>query len=118
MKTFHAKAQSFTQRHKVGCQRSRRSSLRLCVNLCAFARNCFFVLLFCAFPALAQSPENNTVAQRALLRGYIETGRYTEAEAAAKHFLQKSPDAGPIRHELAETYAISGRYTDATREVQ
>ena len=49
---------------------------------------------------LAQTP-TDAVAQRALLRVYIETGRYTEAEATAKKFLLKTPDNGPVRHELA-----------------
>src|SRR6478672_12016789 len=57
------------------------------------------------------SNPNDAVAQRALLRVYIETGRYAEAEATAKRFLQKTPDAGAVRHELGETLAITGRYT-------
>jgi tetratricopeptide (TPR) repeat protein len=64
------------------------------------------------------SNSNDTVAQRALLRVYIETGRYPEAEAAAKRFLQKSADAGSVRHELAETLAITGRYTEAIAEFE
>ena len=143
MKTFHAKAQRFAQSCKERtCQ---RSSLRLCVSLGAFARNTFFVLSILSLitlSALAQSPglaelnkgdydnafkllsarlaanANDTVAQRALLRVYIETGRYAEAEAAAKRFLQKTPDAGPVRHELAETLAITGRYTEAIAEFE
>src|SRR6187200_3325490 len=50
---------------------------------------------------LASNP-NDVVAQRALLRVYIETGRYTEAETAAKRFLQKTRNAGIVRHQLAE----------------
>src|SRR5215208_5095765 len=49
---------------------------------------------------LAQTPAD-TVAQQALLRVYIETGRYADAETTAKKFLQKTPDNGPVRHELA-----------------
>ena len=145
MKQFHAKAQSFQPRRK---QRNQRSSLRLCVNLCAFARNSFYVfsiILLITFSALAQSPEvpglaelkkgdydnaykllsarvaanpNDTVAQRALLRVYLETGRYTELEATAKRFLQKSPDAGSVRHELGEALAATGRYTEAIAEFE
>jgi tetratricopeptide (TPR) repeat protein len=58
------------------------------------------------------------VAQRALLRVYIETGRYPEAEATAKRFLLKTPDNGSVRHELAETLAITGRYAEAITEFE
>jgi tetratricopeptide (TPR) repeat protein len=104
MKKFHAKKQR---------KEMRRNSLRLCVSLCAFARNCFYVFVFFTLSAHAQSPE-----PRALLHGYIETGRYAEAEATAKRFLQKSPDAGPVHHELAEVLAITGRYTEAISEFE
>ena len=85
------------------------------MHLCAFARNCFYVfgvLSLMAFSTLAQTPET------AQLRGLIETGRYAEAEATAKRLLQKSPDAGSIRHELAEVLAITGRYTEAIAEFE
>jgi tetratricopeptide (TPR) repeat protein len=104
MKTFHAK----TQRKE-----KRRNSLRPGIGLCAFARNCLYVFVFFTLSAHAQSPE-----PRALLHGYIETGRYAEAEATAKRLLQKSPDDGAVRHELAETYAITGRYTEAVAEFE
>ncbi|HEV8431749.1 MAG TPA: tetratricopeptide repeat protein [Pyrinomonadaceae bacterium] len=64
------------------------------------------------------SNPNDAVAQQALLRVYIETGRYAEAEATAKRFLQKTPDTGSVRHELAETLAITGRYTEAITEFE
>jgi tetratricopeptide (TPR) repeat protein len=64
--------------------------------------------------ALAQTPPDT----RAQLRAYIETGRYTEAEAAAKKFLLKTPDNGAVRHELAETLALTGRYTEAITEFE
>jgi tetratricopeptide (TPR) repeat protein len=66
---------------------------------------------------LVQTP-TDTVAQRALLRVYIETGRYTEAEATAKKFLVKTPDNGPVRHELGEVLAITGRHTEAITEFE
>src|SRR5215213_7332767 len=66
---------------------------------------------------LAANP-NDFVAQKALLRVYLETGRYTEAEATARKFLQKTPDAGAVRHELAETLAITGRHTEAITEFE
>ena len=64
------------------------------------------------------SNPSDIVAQRALLRVFIETGRYTEAETTAKRYLQKTPDAGPVRHELAEILAITGRYTEAITEFE
>jgi len=64
------------------------------------------------------SNPNDVVAQRALLRVFIETGRYPEAEATAKRFLLKTPDTGSVRHQLAETLAITGRYTEAIAEFE
>ncbi|HEU4932152.1 MAG TPA: tetratricopeptide repeat protein [Pyrinomonadaceae bacterium] len=64
------------------------------------------------------SNPNDALAQKALLRVYIETGRYAEAEATAKRFLQKTPDTGSVRHELAETLAITGRHTEAITEFE
>jgi len=66
---------------------------------------------------LASNP-TDAVAQQALLRVYIETGRYADAEAAAKRFLQKLPDAGAVRHQLAEVFVITGRYTEAIAEFE
>jgi tetratricopeptide (TPR) repeat protein len=63
---------------------------------------------------LAQAPD----ADRAQLRVYIETGRYAEAEAAARKSLLKTPDNGAARHELAETLALTGRYTEAITEFE
>ena len=139
--TFPAKAQR--RKEETGL----RSSLTLSLRLCAFAGKtifiCSLIVLACiqslaqqAPPGLAElkkgdyenaskllsarlaSNPNDAVAERALLRVYIETGRYTEAETAARRFLQKTPDAGPVRHELAETLAITGRYTEAIAEFQ
>jgi len=64
------------------------------------------------------SNPNDAVAQRALLRVFIETGKYAEAEATAKRFLLKTPDTGSVRHELAEALAITGRYTEAIAEFE
>ena len=61
---------------------------------------------------------NDAAAQRGVLRVYIETGRYTEAEATAKKFLLKTPENGPVHHELAEIFAITGRYTEAITEFE
>lgn len=60
----------------------------------------------------------DTDAQRGQLRVFIETGRYAEAEAAAKKFLLKTPDAGRVRHELGEVLALTGRYTEAIAEFE
>ena len=57
-------------------------------------------------------------AQRYLVRAYIETGRYAEAESSAKKFLLKTPDAGPVRHQLAEVLAATGRYAEAIIEFE
>ncbi|HEU4508766.1 MAG TPA: tetratricopeptide repeat protein [Pyrinomonadaceae bacterium] len=66
---------------------------------------------------LAVTP-NDFIAQKAVLRVYIETGRYAEAEIAAKKFLQKTPDTGAVRHELGEVLAITGRYAEAIAEFE
>jgi tetratricopeptide (TPR) repeat protein len=63
-------------------------------------------------PSLAQQPD---VAQ---LRALIETGKYTEAETTAKRLLTRTPDAGAVRHQLAEVLAITGRYTEAITEFE
>ena len=137
MKNFHAKTQRCRVKRREGASFSLRLPLHLCVFACA-------ILLF-AFGAGAQSPEtrdlaelkkgdydnafkllsarlvsnqNDAVAQKALLRVYIETGRYAEAEATAKRLLQKTPDTGSVRHELAEALAITGRYTEAIAEFE
>jgi cellulose synthase operon protein C len=66
---------------------------------------------------LASNP-NDATAQRNLLRAFIETGRYTEAETSAKKFLVKTPEAGPVRHELGEVFVATGRYTEAIAEFE
>jgi len=66
---------------------------------------------------LASTPDD-PVLQKALLRVYIETGRYAEAESTARKFLAKTPDIGPVRHELGEVLAITGRYTEAITEFE
>ena len=68
--------------------------------------------------ARLSSHPTDLVAQKALLRVYIETGRYAEAETTAKRFLTKTPDAGTVRHELGEVLAITGKYTEAIAEFE
>ncbi|HSQ24715.1 MAG TPA: tetratricopeptide repeat protein, partial [Pyrinomonadaceae bacterium] len=57
-------------------------------------------------------------AEKSLVRAYLETGRYLEAETAAKKFLLKKPAAAGVRHELAEVYASTGRYAEAITEFE
>src|SRR4030095_10442333 len=64
---------------------------------------------------LANRPNDETAATL-VVRVYIETGRYAEAEAAARKFLAKSPTAGTVRHELGEILMVTGRYADAITE--
>ena len=64
------------------------------------------------------SHPDDIASQRALLSVYYETGRYAEAEATAKRFLQKTPNTGIVRHELAEVLATTGRYNDAVTEFE
>lgn len=66
---------------------------------------------------LATNPVDLEAGQY-LLRAYNETGRYAEAEAAAKKFLLKTPDAGAVRHELAEVFVATGRYVEAISEFE
>lgn len=64
------------------------------------------------------SEPTDQVATRNLLRVYLETGRYTETESAARKFLVKNPQAGIVRHELGEALAATGRYAEAGTEFE
>ena len=66
---------------------------------------------------LTSNPTDN-VAQQALLRVFIETGRYVEAEATARRFLTKTPDTAAVRHELGEALALTGKHTEAVTEFE
>lgn len=66
---------------------------------------------------LTENPAD-AAAQKYLLRAYVETGRYAEAEGAARKFLLKWPEAGGVRHVLAEALAATGRYTEAVTEFE
>jgi tetratricopeptide (TPR) repeat protein len=70
------------------------------------------------FTAQLTSNPNDTVAETNLLRAYIETGRYADLESSAKKFLLKIPEAGAVRHELGEVFALTGRYTEAATEFE
>ncbi len=56
---------------------------------------------------------NETEAQAGLLRAYLETGKYKEAETAAKKF-----NSERAKLALAEVYAITGRYSEAIAEFE
>src|SRR3954453_7564651 len=75
--------------------------------LCILRRPLFLLFAIC-FSVCAQ-----TTPGVDYLTKDIETGRYTEAEATAKKLLLKTPDNGPVRHELAEVFSLTGRYTEA-----
>jgi tetratricopeptide (TPR) repeat protein len=133
---------------RISLAKTQKAVFLCVLRLCAFVRKRSWIGLilvaFCVF-AQSQTPEprglaelrkgdydnafkllsarlvsapNDTVAQKALLRVYIETGRYAEAEATARRFLQKTPETGAVRHELAEALAITGRYTEAITEFE
>jgi tetratricopeptide (TPR) repeat protein len=139
MKNTYSRAKA--QRRK-GRRKAFSNSLRSALRLCAFAG---VILSFFALCVLGQTPDdrglgelkrglyptalqllnarleanpNDIAAQRGVLRVYIETGRYTEGEATAKKFLLKTPENGPVHHELAEIFAITGRYTEAIAEFE
>ena len=60
----------------------------------------------------------DATSEHDLLRAFIETGRYNEAELSAKKFLLKNPEAGAVRHQLAEVLSLTGRYTEAIAEFE
>ncbi|HSE24321.1 MAG TPA: tetratricopeptide repeat protein [Pyrinomonadaceae bacterium] len=64
------------------------------------------------------SDPNDQTAQRNLTRVYLETGRFTEAETAARKFVTKNPQASSVRHELGEALAATGRYAEAAVEFE
>ncbi|HEX6624239.1 MAG TPA: tetratricopeptide repeat protein, partial [Pyrinomonadaceae bacterium] len=66
---------------------------------------------------LAKNPAD-AEAEKYLLRAYVETGRYAEAETSARKFLSKTPEAGGVRHMLGEALAATGRYAEAVREFE
>jgi len=66
---------------------------------------------------LANNP-NDAEAETNLLRAFIETGRYSDAETSAKKFLLRNAEAGTVRHQLAEVLSLTGRYTEAVTEFE
>jgi cellulose synthase operon protein C len=113
MKISPAKA----QRRKENRKEASGAPLHLPLRLCAFAGEILFLSAIIAAFAISVFPQAPNT-ERAQLRNYIETGRYTEAEATAKKLLLKTPDNGPVRHELAEVEALTGRYTEAIADFE
>jgi len=66
--------------------------------------------------ALQTNPADRQ-AQAGLLRAYLETGKYSEAQTAAKQFLSKGSDAR-IHYYLGEVYAATGRYKESISEFE
>jgi len=64
------------------------------------------------------SQPGDSIAARNLLRVYRETGKYVEADAAARKFLLKSPEAGVVRSELGFVLAETGRYAEAVTDLE
>jgi cellulose synthase operon protein C len=57
-------------------------------------------------------------AETGLLRAYLETGRYLEAETAGRKFLVKNPNAASVRHQVGEVLVMTGRYAEAIAEFE
>src|SRR6185436_8687399 len=64
------------------------------------------------------SQPTDQVGMRNLLRVYLETGKYLEAESAARKFLIKNPQASIVRHELGEALSANGRNAEAAIEFE
>ena len=68
--------------------------------------------------AQLNSNPNDDETETNLLRALIETGRYLDAESSARKFLLKNSAAGTVRHQLAEVFTLTGRYTEAAAEFE
>ena len=66
-----------------------------------------------AFNRLLSANPNEAKAQAGLLRAYLETGKYQEAETAAKKF-----NSVGAKLALGEVYAATGRYNEAIAEFE
>ena len=66
---------------------------------------------------LAANP-GDADAETGLLRAYLETGRYLEAETGARKFLVRNAGAAGVHHQLGEVLAITGRYAEAIAEFE
>lgn len=70
-----------------------------------------------SFNSLLQASPKDERAQAGLLKAYLETGKYTEAEADAKKFLTRG-ESSAARLALAEVMATTGRYPAAIVEFE
>ncbi len=70
-----------------------------------------------SFNALLQAAPKDERAQAGLLKAYLETGKYTEAETDAKKFLARG-ESSAARLALAEVMATTGRYAAAIAEFE
>lgn len=70
-----------------------------------------------SFNSLLQAAPKDERAQAGLLKAYLETGKYTEAEVEAKKFLARG-ESSAARLALAEVMAITGRYAAAIAEFE
>lgn len=72
-----------------------------------------------AIPALekrlAQVPGDEAVFS-ALVRGYLETGKYTEADALARKFVAANKASAGAHAAVGESLAVSGKYREAAEE--
>ena len=70
-----------------------------------------------SFNSLLQAAPKDERTQAGLLKAYLETGKYTEAEVEAKKFLARG-ESSAARLALAEVMAITGRYALAITEFE
>jgi tetratricopeptide (TPR) repeat protein len=73
------------------------------------------------FKRLLEVNPNDARAQRGILRAYLETGQYSEAERDAKRFQATKGDEGQAEFAhliLGEVYSITGKYNDAITEFE
>src|SRR5678815_1917192 len=72
-----------------------------------------------AIPALekrlAQVP-GDEAAFSALVRGYLETGKYSEADALARKFVGANKTSAAAHGAVGESLAVSGKYREAAEE--
>lgn len=70
------------------------------------------------FQRLLSVNASDPTAREGLLRAYLETGRYTDAEATAKRFLTDRQEDLIVRHLFGEVLAATGRYREAISEFE
>lgn len=75
-----------------------------------------YELAITAFNRLLSTNANDQQAQAGLLRAYLETGKYAEAEEAAKKFIAARGDNAAAHLALGEALAATGRYNEAITE--